>query len=96
MVSCKDDNPGAGGGVGTVCLQLAKQYYAHVTGAESGAKLETMKSPGVDAVIDYKQIDFIDTGARYELILDTKTNRPPSAYLRPAKPLEAITLRWAV
>ncbi len=73
---------GAGGGVGTIGLQLAKLYDAEVTGVDTGSKLDMMKEIGFDHVIDYKQTDFTTTGEQYDLILDAKTTRPPKAYTR--------------
>ena len=77
---------GAGGGVGTLGLQMAKLYGNRVTGVDTGAKLEVMRTMGFDEVLDYQKTDFTRTGERYDLILDTKTNRGPSAYRRALKP----------
>lgn len=77
---------GAGGGVGTFGLQLARLYGAEVTGVDSGDKLNMMKSIGFDHVIDYKKEDFTKNGKLYDLILDTKTNRSVFPYLRSLKP----------
>lgn len=77
---------GAGGGMGTFAVQIAKEYDATVTGVDSGDKLEMMRSIGFDEVIDYRQTDFTATGQRYELILDARTNRPTSHYLRALMP----------
>lgn len=76
---------GAGGGMGTFGLQIAKLYDARVTGVDTGKKLEMMKSIGFDHIIDYKKEDFTRNGQRYDLILDAKTNRSPFAYLRSLK-----------
>ncbi len=76
---------GAGGGVGTFALQLAKHHECEVTGVDTGKKLETIKSMGFDSVIDYKKIDFTRNKQEYDLILDCKTNRNPFAYLRSLK-----------
>lgn len=73
---------GAGGGVGTIAVQLAKLQDVEVTGVDSAAKLEMMRTLGFDYVIDYAQEDFTRNGRRYDLILDTKTNRWPFEYLR--------------
>jgi NADPH:quinone reductase-like Zn-dependent oxidoreductase len=74
---------GAGGGVGTIAVQIAKRWgAAEVTGVDSGLKLETMRAVGFDHVIDYAQEDFTRNGRRYDLILDTKTNRSVFRYLR--------------
>jgi NADPH:quinone reductase-like Zn-dependent oxidoreductase len=61
---------GAGGGVGTFAVQIAKLYGAEVTGVDDARKLEMLRSIGADHVIDYKQEDFTQNGHRYDLILD--------------------------
>ena len=66
---------GAGGGVGTLGIQILKSYGVTVTGVDSDEKLGLMKSLGFDSVMDYKKTDFTDTGEKYDLILDTKSNR---------------------
>jgi NADPH:quinone reductase-like Zn-dependent oxidoreductase len=76
---------GAGGGVGTLGIQLAKAYDVEVTGVDSAIKLEMMRSLGFDHGIDYEQVDFTKTGP-YDLIVDAKTNRAPGDYLRALKP----------
>jgi NADPH:quinone reductase-like Zn-dependent oxidoreductase len=63
---------GAGGGVGTYAVQLAKAFGAHVTGVCSTAKVELVRSIGADEVIDYTHDDL--TG-RYDLVLDIAGNR---------------------
>jgi NADPH:quinone reductase-like Zn-dependent oxidoreductase len=73
---------GAGGGVGTFALQIAKLYGAEVTGVDSSAKLDFMRSLGFDKVIDYTQEDFTRNGIHYDLILDAKTNRSVFDYAR--------------
>jgi len=73
---------GAGGGVGTFAVQIAKLYGAEVTGVDNSGKLDMMRSMGFDHVIDYKQEDFTKNGHCYDLILDAKTNRPMSDYAR--------------
>jgi len=71
---------GAGGGVGTIAIQLAKVEDVEVTGVDSAGKLEMMRNLGFDHVIDYRKEDFTNNGRRYDLILDTKTTRSPFAY----------------
>ncbi|NBC26734.1 MAG: zinc-binding dehydrogenase [Bacteroidetes bacterium] len=77
---------GAGGGVGTLGIQLLKSYDVTVTGVDSGEKLGLMKSLGYDRVMDYKQTDFTETGETYDLILDTKSFRSVFAVARTLKP----------
>ena len=78
---------GAGGGVGTLGVQIAKAIgVEHVTGVDSADKLDMMYSVGFDQTIDYKQDDFTKNGQRYDLILDPKTNRSIFKYLRVLKP----------
>lgn len=77
---------GAGGGVGMLGVQIAKQFGAEVTGVDSAAKLGMMSAAGFDHVMDYRREDFTRAGRRYDLILDTKTDRSPFAYLRALAP----------
>jgi NADPH:quinone reductase-like Zn-dependent oxidoreductase len=79
---------GAGGGVGTIGVQLAKSQAPdiEVTGVDSGMKLEMMRRIGFDHVIDYKKEDFTKNGRRYDLIVDTKTMRQPSDHIRALAP----------
>lgn len=73
---------GAGGGVGTFAIQIAKLYGAEVTGVDSAAKLDMLRSLGFDYVIDYTKEDFTKNGQCYDLILDVKTNRSVFDYTR--------------
>jgi NADPH:quinone reductase-like Zn-dependent oxidoreductase len=76
---------GAGGGVGTLGVQILKPYGVKVTGVDSGDKLDLMKSLGYDSLMDYNKTDFTDTGEKYDLILDTKSNRSVFKYARSLK-----------
>lgn len=73
---------GAGGGVGTLGIQILKSYGVKVTGVDSAEKLDLMTSLGFDSVLDYKTVDFTETGEKYDLILDTKSNRSAFKYAR--------------
>ncbi len=77
---------GAGGGVGTFAVQIAKLYGVEVTGVDSPAKLDLLRSMGCDRVIDYTREDFTRNGTRYDLILDVKTSRSISDYARALSP----------
>lgn len=65
---------GAGGGVGSFAIQIAKSFGAEVTGVDSTEKLDTMRSIGADHVIDYTQEDFTRNGQHYDLILDVQAH----------------------
>jgi len=77
---------GAGGGVGTVAVQLAKAYGADVTAVDSTEKLDMLRSIGADRVADYTQEDFTRTGERYDLILDIAGTKPWSDVRRALTP----------
>ncbi|MEO0794792.1 MAG: NAD(P)-dependent alcohol dehydrogenase [Verrucomicrobiota bacterium] len=73
---------GAGGGVGTLGIQIARELGAQtVTGVDHTDKLEMMRSVGFDDVIDYTKNDFTDGSRKYDLVVDTKSNRQPFRYL---------------
>lgn len=76
---------GAGGGVGTFALQLAKLKECEVTGVDNKDKQETLRTLGFDYLIDYELQDFTKAGLRYDLILDCKTNKSPFSYQRSLK-----------
>ncbi|WP_344440020.1 NAD(P)-dependent alcohol dehydrogenase [Kitasatospora nipponensis] len=67
---------GAGGGVGTYAVQLAKSYGAHVTGVCSTGKTDLVRSIGADEVIDHTREDATDGTRRHDLVLDIAGNRP--------------------
>jgi NADPH:quinone reductase-like Zn-dependent oxidoreductase len=53
---------GAGGGVGTLAIQIAKAHDVEVTGVDLAEKLDLMRSIGYDHVIDYQKEDFTKRG----------------------------------
>lgn len=77
---------GAGGGVGTFALQIAKTYGVEVTVVDKPAKLDMLRAMGADHVVDYLNEDFTKSGKCYDLILDVKTNRSPLDYTRALNP----------
>ncbi|NEU08521.1 NAD(P)-dependent alcohol dehydrogenase [Flavihumibacter sp. R14] len=77
---------GAGGGVGTFAVQIAKLYGVDVTGVDRTSKLDMLREIGFDHVIDYTREDFTKNGRAYDLILDAKTNRSIFDYTRALSP----------
>lgn len=61
---------GAGGSIGTMAVQLAKNSGAEVTAVDSKEKLDILLSIGADKVIDYQQEDFTATGETYDVVFD--------------------------
>lgn len=66
---------GAGGGVGTIAVQLADAVGAEVTGVDRAEKLDAIRSLGADHVVDYTQDDVTSADERYDLVLDVVGNR---------------------
>ncbi|MEM6403848.1 MAG: NAD(P)-dependent alcohol dehydrogenase [Cyanobacteria bacterium P01_D01_bin.116] len=61
---------GAGGGVGTLGVQIAQSIgVVDVTGVDSSDKFAMMRSIGFVQTIDYTQEDFTQNKQRYDLIL---------------------------
>lgn len=61
---------GAGGGVGTFAVQIAKALGAEVTGMCSTSKQDLVRSIGADDVIDYTRGDLADRAGQYDVVLD--------------------------
>jgi NADPH:quinone reductase-like Zn-dependent oxidoreductase len=66
---------GAGGGVGTFAVQLAKAHGGEVTGVCSTAKTDLVRSIGADRVIDYTREDLPAGDERWNVVLDIAGNR---------------------
>jgi NADPH:quinone reductase-like Zn-dependent oxidoreductase len=73
---------GAGGGIGTFAVQIAKAFGADVTGVCSASKADLVRSLGADHVIDYAQEDFTRGAERYDFILDNVLNHSLSELVR--------------
>ena len=71
---------GAGGGVGSLALQIAKAHGAHVTAVDSTGKLDMLRSLGADEVVDYTREDITRRSALYDLIFDVPGHRGFKAF----------------
>ena len=92
---------GGSGGVGTMCIQVAKLLGCHVTVTCSTAKVELCRDLGADKIIDYKEGKVVESltresqegqGRPYHLIVDNVGNAPADLfsssndYLSPGRP----------
>ena len=77
---------GAGGGMGTFAVQIAKSSGAEATGVDHAIKLDTVRSIGADHVIDYTRDDFTARGETYDLIVDAVATRSIFDYRRALAP----------
>ena len=68
---------GAAGGVGTMAVQVAKAMGAHVTAVCSTRNVDMVRSLGADEVLDYTRDDFVEGGARFDVVMDNVGNRRP-------------------
>lgn len=65
---------GAGGGVGTFAVQIAKALGCHVTAVGSAAKRDLLLGLGADVVIDYTKEDPFAAAGAYDVIADCVGN----------------------
>ncbi|MBG0561307.1 NAD(P)-dependent alcohol dehydrogenase [Actinoplanes aureus] len=83
---------GAGGGVGSFAVQIAKAFQADVTGVCRTAKTDLVRSLGADHVIDHTREDFTTGTERYDLILDTAGNRSLTRLRRALTPRGTLVI----
>src|SRR5688572_19602987 len=77
---------GAGGGVGTFAVQIAKWLGAHVTAVTRAGSADVVRSLGADEVIDHDAEDFTSRRDRWDVIFDIGGNRPFSRCRRVMEP----------
>ena len=77
---------GAGGGVGTFAVQIAKWLGAHVTAVTRAESIELVRSLGADEIIDHDAEDFTSSRDRWDVIFDIGGNRPFSRCRRVLEP----------
>ncbi len=83
---------GAGGGVGTFAVQIARAFGAEVTGVCSAAKTDLVRSIGARHAVDYAREDFAAGRQRYDVILDTAGNRSLSHLRRALAPAGTLVI----
>ena len=77
---------GAGGGVGSIGIQIAKSMGAEVTAVDRTEKFSFLSEIGADDLIDYRIDDFTKSGEKYDLIIDVVFNRSSVSALRSLTP----------
>ena len=77
---------GAGGGVGTFAVQIAKWLGAHVTAVTRAGSVDLVRSLGADEVIDHDAEDFTSRRDRWDVIFDVGGTQPFSACRRVMQP----------
>jgi len=83
---------GAGGGVGSYAVQLARSLGAEVTGVCATAKLEFVHSIGATHTIDYTREDFADGTRKYDVIIDLAGSRSVSHLRRALTPTGTLVI----
>lgn len=73
---------GAGGGVGSFAVQLAKHFGAQVTAVCGPKNTAKTRALGADSVVDYTEADFTQTSERYDLILAVNGSQSLLTYRR--------------
>lgn len=77
---------GAGGGVGSFAIQMAKARGAEITAVDLENKFELMCSLGAEHCIDFTREDFTKNGQNYDLILDIMGHHSIFDYKRVLSP----------
>lgn len=83
---------GAGGGVGTFAVQIAKILGAEVTGVCGTDKTELVRSLGADHVVDYTHEDFTATPDPYDAVIETAGHRPVRVLRKALAPRGALII----
>jgi NADPH:quinone reductase-like Zn-dependent oxidoreductase len=84
---------GAGGGVGSFAVQVARALGAsHVTGVCSTSKVDLVRSIGADEVFDYTRQDVGVASGPFDLIVDIAGSRPIGALRRLLTPKGTLVI----
>ena len=68
---------GAGGGAGTLALQLALAAGARVTAVDNAGKLDWLAGLGAHEVLDHRSVDVTALGRSWDVVLDLVATRGP-------------------
>ncbi|HJQ20233.1 MAG TPA: NAD(P)-dependent alcohol dehydrogenase [Gemmatimonadaceae bacterium] len=77
---------GAGGGVGTFAVQIAKALGARVTAVTSTRNMDVVTALTPDDVIDYTREEFAARGQRWDVFFDNAATRPIRDCMRVLSP----------
>ena len=83
---------GAGGGIGTFAVQIARVLGADVTAVCGAGKANLVHSLGADETIDYHRQDYAQGERRYDAILDVAASHDFAANRRVLKPGGRVVL----
>jgi NADPH:quinone reductase-like Zn-dependent oxidoreductase len=83
---------GAGGGVGSYAVQLARAMGAEVTGVCSTSKLDFVRALGAAHVIDYTREDITAGDRTYDAIIDLAGSRSVSTLRRALSPTGTLVI----
>jgi NADPH:quinone reductase-like Zn-dependent oxidoreductase len=83
---------GAGGGVGTFAVQIAKSLGAHVTAVTGPRTAELVRGLGPDEVVDYTKEDVLKHPARYDAVIDIAATRPLGQLRGALKPERTLVM----
>jgi NADPH:quinone reductase-like Zn-dependent oxidoreductase len=83
---------GAGGGVGSMAVQIAAAAGARVVGLCSSAKADFVRSLGADAVVDYRKTNVTAGDDRFSVIVDTAGHRSVKSLRRILTPRGSLVI----
>jgi NADPH:quinone reductase-like Zn-dependent oxidoreductase len=83
---------GAGGGVGSYAVQLARELGAEVTGVCSTSKLDHVRSLGATHVIDYTREEITAGDRMYDAIIDLAGRRSVATLRRVLSPTGTLVI----
>ena len=66
---------GASGGVGSVAVQIAKAFGAHVTAVSRAENHDFLRSLGADSCIDYREVDIAGGDHKFDIFFDVFGNQ---------------------